>query len=91
MLSAADNAGVFLWRNGAPLTRAQFLGEAATIARQLPPGEHLLNLCEQRENFALAFVASMYARRTQLLPAARGEAALAELAATHPDTPACHR
>ena len=55
------------------------------IARQLPPGEYLLNLCEQRETFLLAFVAAIYARRTQLLPAARGEAALAELAAAHPD------
>lgn len=84
MLSAADNAGVFLWRHSAPLTRAQFLGEAAAIARQLPPGEQLLNLCEQRENFLLAFVAAIYARRTQLMPAARGAVALAELAAAHP-------
>jgi acyl-coenzyme A synthetase/AMP-(fatty) acid ligase len=86
VLSAANADGVFLWRNGAPLTRTQFLGEAAAIARQLPPGEFLLNLCEQRETFLLAFAASIYARRTQLMPAARGETALAELAAAHPGT-----
>ena len=80
-----NSDGVFLWRNGAPLTRAQFLGEAAGSRRQFPPGEYLLNLCEQRETFLLAFAASILARRTQLMPAARGEAALAELAAAHPD------
>ena len=85
MLSATHADGVFLWRNGAPLTRAQFLGEAAAIARQLPPGEYLLNLCEQREPFLLAFVASIYAHRTQLMPASHGEGALTELVAAHPD------
>ncbi len=84
MLNAPnDPDGVFLWRSGTPLTRAQFRGEAAAIARQLPPGEYLLNLCEQRESFLLAFAAAMIARRTQLLPSARGEVALAELATAH--------
>jgi acyl-coenzyme A synthetase/AMP-(fatty) acid ligase len=85
VLSAGHNdEGALLWRNGAPVARAQFLGEAASIARQLPPGKYLLNLCEQREAFLLAFVASLYARRTQLMPAARGAVALADLAAAHP-------
>jgi acyl-coenzyme A synthetase/AMP-(fatty) acid ligase len=86
VLNAADNPdGVLLWRNGAPLSRAQFFGEAAAIARRLPPGEYLLNLCEQHEAFLLAFAAAMLARRTQLMPAARAPHALTELASTYPD------
>lgn len=86
MLSAPDKAhDIFLWRNGAPLTRAQFLAEAMSIAQQLPPGKFVLNLCEQREPFLLAFAAAIIAQRTQLMPAARGDDALAELSAAYPD------
>jgi hypothetical protein len=70
---------VLLWRSGAPLTRREFLHDAAGIAARLPPGTHLLNLCEQRESFLLTFAASLLAHRTQLMPSARGEIALREL------------
>lgn len=81
---------VLLWRNGAPLERARFLREAGAIAAQLPAGAHLVNACEQREAFLLAFAASVMARRTQLLPASRTDGALAELAADY-GNPACLR
>ena len=84
MLSTDDSAGVFLWRAGAPLTRARFLDEAAAFAQRLPAGRYLLNLCEQREHFLLAFAAAMFAGRTQLMPAAHGATALAEIEAVHP-------
>ena len=49
-----------------------------------PPSQYLVNLCEQREAFVLAFAAAVLAGRTQLMPAARGETALAELRAEYP-------
>ena len=76
---------VLLWRSGAPLTRREFLHDAAGIAARLPPGTHLLNLCEQRESFLLTFAASLLARRIQLMPSARGEIALRELRSAYPD------
>ena len=86
MLNAADNPdGTLLWRDESPLSRAQFFDEAAAIAWQMPPGRYVLNLCEQREAFLLTFVAAMLARRTQLMPAARGHLALGELAVMYAD------
>jgi acyl-coenzyme A synthetase/AMP-(fatty) acid ligase len=86
-MSAAE---AFLWRGATPVSRAQFLRDAASIAARLPAGPNLFNLCEQREAFLLAFAASVLARRTQLMPSARTDAALAELAAGY-GQPACIR
>jgi len=77
-------AEALVWRGAVPLARAALMREAAAIAAQLPASQYLVNLCEQRECFVLAFAAAMMAGRTQLMPSARGEAALAELRAEYP-------
>jgi len=84
-MSGADES-VILWRGATPVSRADFLREAAALATKFPLRKHLINLCEQRECFLLAFAAAALADRTQLMPAARGSAALAELSAAHPDS-----
>jgi acyl-coenzyme A synthetase/AMP-(fatty) acid ligase len=82
---SADDA--VIWRAaGAPLTRGEFLREAAGIATRLPRRAYLVNLCEQRENFLLAFAAARFANQVQLMPAARGDAALAELNEDYPNS-----
>jgi acyl-coenzyme A synthetase/AMP-(fatty) acid ligase len=86
--SAAPDA--LLWQGDTPVDRQQFLREAASIAAQLPAGQQLVNLCEHREAFLLAFAAALIGRRTQLMPAARTDGALAELAADY-GQPACIR
>jgi acyl-coenzyme A synthetase/AMP-(fatty) acid ligase len=65
--------------------RDSFLRDAAAVAASLPANQYFINLCEQRETFLLLFAASLIARRVQLMPAARGETALAELQADYPD------
>ncbi|HET9865253.1 MAG TPA: class I adenylate-forming enzyme family protein [Steroidobacteraceae bacterium] len=75
-----------VWRGARPLARTMLLREAAAIAAGLPAGQHVVNLCEQREAFLLAFAACMMAGRVQLMPSARGESALAELRAEYPDS-----
>jgi acyl-coenzyme A synthetase/AMP-(fatty) acid ligase len=75
-----------VWRGAMPLARETSLREAAAIAARLPAHEYLVNLCEQRECFVLAFAAAVMAGRTQLMPSARGETALAELRAEYPDS-----
>ncbi len=77
-----------VWRGAMPLSRDSLLREAATIARQMPPNAYVVNLCEQRESFVLLFAAAMMARRTQLMPSARGETAMAELRGEYPDSAA---
>ena len=84
MTGSATRENPLVWRGTVPLARGALLREAAAIAARLPPGQHVVNLCEQREAFLLAFAACVLAERVQLMPAARGETALAELRAEYP-------
>ena len=86
MTDGASREDALVWRGDVPLARDTLLREAAAIASALPPGRYVVNLCEHREAFVLLFAASILAYRTQLMPAARGETALAELRAEYPDS-----
>lgn len=71
-------------RGAGALTRRQLLRRAAALAARLPARERLVNLCESRANFLVAFVASMLRAQAQLLPGARTPEALAELNHRYP-------
>jgi acyl-coenzyme A synthetase/AMP-(fatty) acid ligase len=86
MMEDVAREDVLVWRGAAPVARATLLREAAAMAAQLQPNQYLVNLCEQRDAFVLAFAAAVLAGRTQLMPAARGQTALAELRAEYPDS-----
>lgn len=86
MTVRAARENPLVWRGTTPLARDTLLREAAAIAAQLPANRYLVNLCEQREAFVLAFAAAVMAGRTQLMPSARGDAALAELRAEYSDS-----
>ena len=85
MNPASGSRDALLWRGATAVPRAQLLREAAGLAALLPDGEFVMNLCEQRENFLLLFAAATIGGRTQLMPAARGEAALTELGIQYPE------
>jgi acyl-coenzyme A synthetase/AMP-(fatty) acid ligase len=85
MSTASSVRDALVWRGETAVARAQLLREAAGLAALLPGGEFIMNLCEQRENFLLLFAAAALAGRTQLMPAARGDAALAELGMQYPE------
>lgn len=86
MTEGSEREEALLWRGAAPLSRDALLRDAAAISYCLPANRYVVNLCEQRETFLLLFVAAMLAGRTQLMPAARGETALAELYTDYPDS-----
>jgi acyl-coenzyme A synthetase/AMP-(fatty) acid ligase len=86
MTEAASRAEALVWRGTRPLSRTDFMRDASAIAGCLPSNRYVVNLCEHRKNFLLLFAASLLAKRTQLMPAARGETALAELRADYPDS-----
>jgi acyl-coenzyme A synthetase/AMP-(fatty) acid ligase len=85
LIGHADLARPIAWRDGAPVSCARFLGEAARLAERLPPGAHLVNLCEDRYRFAVAFAAALLAGKTSLFPQSRHDAALQHVAAAYPD------
>jgi acyl-coenzyme A synthetase/AMP-(fatty) acid ligase len=72
------------WRDGSPISAGRFLAEAGQLAALLPANAHLLNLCEDRYRFLVAFAAALIAGRTTLLPPNRTERMMAQMAAAHP-------
>ena len=59
---------VVAWRDGTPVSARQFLDEVEHVAGQLPPGQHVLNLCSDRTHFAVALAACIVSDRVSLLP-----------------------
>lgn len=87
MLNFADCAAEpLVWRGSQPITRGELSAAAAGIASRLPARPCLVNLCESREAFLVAFMASLLAGQTQLMPGAKTPAALDGLAARYPES-----
>ncbi|MGA9993564.1 MAG: AMP-binding protein [Thiobacillaceae bacterium] len=59
---------VIAWCGSTPVSVRQFLGEVEHVAGQLPPGQHVLNLCGDRYRFAVALAACIVSGRISLLP-----------------------
>ena len=67
-LLALRNLGAPLaWREGLPISGAQFIAEAAALAERLPAGRPV-NLCQDRYHFALGLAAALLRGQTSLLP-----------------------
>ncbi len=61
------DGGPLFHRTAGPVGAAAFLHDVAAAATVLPPGGPVLNLCEDRYAFAVAFAAALVAGRTTLL------------------------
>lgn len=72
------------WRDGRPISVARFVADAERLAARLPPGGHLINLCEDPYRFTVAFAAALLAGKTNLFPPSRHEHALRRIAAAYP-------
>jgi len=79
-----DDAGVV--RDDRRVTSAaRFRAQAAALSSRLSARGGIVNACENRLHFLLAFAAALQRGRTTLLPPARAPAAVAELIARYPD------
>jgi len=74
------------WQRGQPVSRATFLGHVAYVARQLPSARFIINLCEDRYRFLVAFAAVGINGQTSLLPSSRARQHLQQLAEDYPDS-----
>jgi len=79
---SADDA-VLLGTGGA-VGAAVFFAQAARLARALPQGGHVINLCETRHGFMLGFAAALLRGRVSLLPPGRGRGDWEALLQRHP-------
>jgi acyl-coenzyme A synthetase/AMP-(fatty) acid ligase len=74
------------WSGGKAISAGQFCAAAASLARTLPAKRFVLNLCNDRLGFMLAFAAALLARQVSLLPQSKAIGTLRDLRASHPDS-----
>ena len=67
LLGERDLAQPLCWRDGAPISAAQFIAEAQVVATELPEGRPV-NLCQDRYLFALGLAAALLRGQTSLMP-----------------------
>ncbi len=75
---------VLFHRHGRPVTAAAFLHDALSLAETLPDAGHMVNLCQDRYAFAVAFAAALLRRQPCLLTGDRSEAGVAASAKRFP-------
>ncbi|MHB1084307.1 MAG: AMP-binding protein [Thiobacillus sp.] len=76
---------IVAWRQGTPISVRQFLDEVAHVAGQLPPGQHVLNMCCDRYRFTVALAACIIADRISLLPSSHTPETVRLLLCINPD------
>ncbi|MDZ7789075.1 MAG: AMP-binding protein [Xanthomonadales bacterium] len=64
---------------GEPISVGRFIAQADALSRRLPAGVPVINLCQDRHAFSVAFAASVMAGGCNLLPANRLEATVDDL------------
>ena len=78
------------WRDGAPVPVREFLADVTRVAKALPVGAHVFNMCTDRYRFAVGLCATLVAGKISLLPSAHTPEAVRQLAAFAPDTFCLH-
>jgi acyl-coenzyme A synthetase/AMP-(fatty) acid ligase len=77
------------WRDGKPVALADFARHVAVLAARLPTGSAMLDLCEDRYHFLVAYAAALSAGQTVLLPHTRAEQVVADVEKIHPGSYRC--
>ncbi|HXR20504.1 MAG TPA: AMP-binding protein [Steroidobacteraceae bacterium] len=76
---------IVAYRDGAAIDARRFLRDVRVLARRLPCGTHVLNLCADRYRFAVAFAASLLSGKCSLLPPAHTPEVIRHLQLFAPD------
>src|SRR5580658_1637679 len=84
LIAGFEAAAPLLWQRGAVVTAGQFLGQVLALAEALPDQPYLVNLCEERANFLVAWCAALVRGQTNLLPASRAPQVIADARASYP-------
>jgi acyl-coenzyme A synthetase/AMP-(fatty) acid ligase len=85
LLSHRTPASVVAYRGGRAVTAGQFLADANRLARRLPAGRHVLNMCVDRYRFTVGLAACLISGRASLLPSTHTEEVVRQLAQFAPD------
>jgi acyl-coenzyme A synthetase/AMP-(fatty) acid ligase len=85
LLSHGTPTAVIAYRGGVPVTARRFLSDAQRLARSLPPGRHVLNVCADRYRFTVGLAACLITERVSLLPSTHTPEVIGQLAGFAPD------
>jgi acyl-coenzyme A synthetase/AMP-(fatty) acid ligase len=77
------------WRDGKPVVLGDFARHVAALTARLPAGSAMLDLCDDRYHFLVAYAAALGAGQTVLLPHTRAEQVVADVEKIHPDSYRC--
>ncbi|HKU13979.1 MAG TPA: AMP-binding protein [Steroidobacteraceae bacterium] len=83
LLAPADPARPVAYLQGRAVSLAEFCSHVQAIAQRLPPAGSMLNLCEDRYRFLVAYAAALCAGHPVLLPPSRAEQIVTEVANAH--------
>jgi acyl-coenzyme A synthetase/AMP-(fatty) acid ligase len=86
LLSHRTPTAVIAYRAGVPVTAQRFLSDARHLARSLPAGNHVLNMCADRYHFTVGLAACLITRRISLLPSTHTPEVIGQLTSFAPDT-----
>ena len=73
------------YRAGVPLRAGNFLADVIRVAAALPDRRHVLNACQDRYRFTVAFAASLVANKISLLPSTHTPEVIRQLTEFAPD------
>jgi Acyl-coenzyme A synthetases/AMP-(fatty) acid ligases len=73
------------WWRGARVSRSEFLTHVQRVEKTLARSRFVLNLCENRYLFLVAFAAIVASGKTNLLPPSRAAKEAEDIAAAYPD------
>jgi acyl-coenzyme A synthetase/AMP-(fatty) acid ligase len=85
LLSHGTPTAVIAYRAGVPVTAQRFLYDARHLAKCLPAGKHVLNVCADRYHFTVGLAACLIAGRVSLLPSTHTPEVIGQLAGFAPD------
>jgi acyl-coenzyme A synthetase/AMP-(fatty) acid ligase len=95
LIAHRDPDAVFAYRDGVATRARTFLADAANVARRMPEGKHVLNVCRDRYRFTVGFAACVLTQRMSLLPSTHTAQVIRQLTEFAPDVfcmtddPAC--
>ena len=85
LLAHSTPTAVIAYRAGVPITAQRFLSDAEHLARSLPAGDHVLNVCTDRYHFTVGLAACLMTGRVSLLPSSHTPEVIGQLGGFAPD------
>jgi acyl-coenzyme A synthetase/AMP-(fatty) acid ligase len=89
LFAPAQAARPIAWCEGRQIGFGEFVHDVAAVARALPGGSAIINLCEDRYRFLTAYAAALSVGHAALLPPTRAEQVVQEIQAAHSGSYRC--